>query len=66
MVSDGFPRNIKQALMDFIREEEGLTVVEYAIAGGLVGLGVVLAFTALGGEVSRIIMLIVARLGLIT
>jgi pilus assembly protein Flp/PilA len=57
--------NIKQALMDFIREEEGLTVVEYAIAGGLVGLGVVLAFTALGGEVSRIIMLIVARLGLI-
>lgn len=46
---------IKQALMDFIREEEGLTVVEYAIAGGLVSLGVVTAFTNLGTEVARII-----------
>ena len=58
--------NFKQAVLDFIREEEGLTVVEYAIAGGLVGLGVVVAFTQLGGEVSRIILLIVARLGFIT
>jgi pilus assembly protein Flp/PilA len=57
---------IKQALMNFIRDQEGLTVVEYAIAGGLVGLGVVTAFTSLGGEVARIILLIVARLGLIT
>lgn len=46
---------IKQAIVDFIREEEGLTVVEYAIAGGLVGLGVVAAFTSLGGEVRRVI-----------
>jgi pilus assembly protein Flp/PilA len=57
--------NIKQALMNFIREEEGLTVVEYAIAGGLVGLGVVAAFTLLGDEVARIIMLIVGRLATI-
>lgn len=48
--------NIKQALMDFIREEEGLTVVEYAIAGGLVGLGVVGAFTQLGDEVAEVIL----------
>jgi pilus assembly protein Flp/PilA len=40
--------NLKQAVMNFIREEEGLTVVEYAIAGGLVGLVVVVAFRALG------------------
>jgi pilus assembly protein Flp/PilA len=39
---------LKQALIDFVREEEGLTVVEYAIAGGLVGLVVVVAFRALG------------------
>lgn len=58
--------NIKQALMDFIREEEGLTVVEYAIAGGLVGLGVVTAFTSLGTQVARIIGLIVTRLTTIT
>lgn len=54
--------NFKQAVIEFIREEEGLTVVEYAIAGGLVGLGVVVAFTNLGDQVERIIGLIVARL----
>lgn len=48
-------RNLKQALIEFIREEEGLTVVEYAIAGGLVGLGVVGAFRLLGVEVGEII-----------
>jgi pilus assembly protein Flp/PilA len=35
----------------FIREDEGLTTVEYAIAGTLVGLAVVGAFTDLGEQV---------------
>jgi pilus assembly protein Flp/PilA len=39
-------------VVEFIREEEGLTVVEYAIAGGLVGLAVVEAFTNLGTAVA--------------
>ena len=34
----------KKALFSFIRDEEGLTTVEYAIAGGLVGAGVIGAF----------------------
>ena len=37
-----------KSLMKFIRDEEGLTTVEYAIAGGLVGAGVIGAFNALG------------------
>ena len=37
------------------REEEGLTTVEYAIAGGLVGLAVVGAFILLGDEVGNVI-----------
>jgi pilus assembly protein Flp/PilA len=41
--------------MRFIREEEGLTTVEYAIAGGLVGAGVIGAFNLLGKEVFRVI-----------
>nr|WP_298719078.1 hypothetical protein [uncultured Steroidobacter sp.] len=53
---------LKQAVIEFIREEEGLTVVEYAIAGGLVGLGVVTAFTNLGEQVDRIISAIVTEL----
>ena len=33
-----------KTLMKFIRDEEGLTTVEYAIAGGLVGASVIAAF----------------------
>jgi pilus assembly protein Flp/PilA len=47
--------SFKQAVIEFIREEEGLTVVEYAVAGGLVSLGVIVAFTELGENVDRII-----------
>lgn len=46
---------MKAKLVEFIRDEEGLTMVEYAIAGGLVGAGAVAAFRLLGGEVSRVI-----------
>ncbi|MFC4313491.1 Flp family type IVb pilin [Steroidobacter flavus] len=55
--------NLKQAVMDFIREEEGLTAVEYAIAGGLVGLAVVQAFTDLGGAVADRIQELVTAVG---
>ena len=41
--------------MQFLREEEGLTTVEYAIAGGLVGLAVVGAFQLLGQNVGGVI-----------
>lgn len=44
--------NLKKAITDFIKEEEGLTMVEYAIAGGLVAAGAVLAFQTLGTNVA--------------
>jgi pilus assembly protein Flp/PilA len=50
----------------FFRDEEGLTTVEYAIAGGLVGAGVILAFSNLGKEVARVIGEIVTALSKIT
>lgn len=50
------------AIKRFIKEEEGLTTVEYAIAGGLVGAAVIAAFTELGDEVARVIDSIVAAL----
>jgi pilus assembly protein Flp/PilA len=55
-------RNWKQSVVAFLRDEEGLTVVEYAIAGGLVGLAVIIAFTDLGTNVANIINQIVALL----
>ena len=42
-------------LSDFLRDEDGLTTVEYAIAGGLVGLAVVTAFQLLGVTVGGVI-----------
>ncbi len=44
-------QNFKQSLIEFWKDEEGLTTVEYAIAGSLVGAAVVAAFTDLGGAV---------------
>ena len=42
---------MKKLILDFLRDEEGLTTVEYAVAGSLVAAAVVLAFTNLGGAV---------------
>ncbi|WP_243431936.1 Flp family type IVb pilin [Aliamphritea spongicola] len=39
----------------FLKDEEGLTTVEYAIAGSLVGAAVVTAFTDLGSQVRTVI-----------
>ena len=45
-------QTIKTSVMKFISDEEGLTIVEYAVAGGLVTLGAVAAFITLGGNVA--------------
>ena len=41
-------RNIKGLFTEFIKDESGLTAVEYAIAGGLVVGGMIAAFVTLG------------------
>jgi len=56
-------QTIKQAVVKFIKDEEGLTIVEYAVAGGLITLGVVGAFVTLGGHVSTIIEALATELG---
>ncbi len=48
-------RTFKYWLTEFLRDEEGLTTVEYAIAGTLIGLAVVAAFTQLGNSVGNAI-----------
>lgn len=42
-------------LLAFLKEDKGLTTVEYAIAGGLVALAVVAAFILLGENVGATI-----------
>lgn len=46
---------MKKQLMAFLRNEEGLTIVEYAVAAGLIAAAVVVAFTDLGDVVLGII-----------
>ncbi|MCE4054383.1 Flp family type IVb pilin [Pseudomonas sp. Au-Pse12] len=48
-------KSIETSVMAFIRDEDGLTIVEYAVAGGLITLGAVAAFVTLGGNVSTAI-----------
>jgi len=55
--------SFKEKILAFLREEEGLTTVEYAIAGSLVGLAVIVAFETLGTTVSEVICGIVVELG---
>lgn len=46
---------MKQKIQAFLRDEDGLTIVEYAVAAGLISAAVVLAFTNLGQAVLGII-----------
>lgn len=41
-----------QKVKNFLKNEDGLTTVEYAIAGALVAAAVVAAFTNLGAQVA--------------
>ncbi len=44
-------RSLKTAIVAFMRDEKGLTMVEYAIAGALVTAAAVAAFTLLGTNI---------------
>jgi pilus assembly protein Flp/PilA len=42
---------MRKELFAFLRDEEGLTMVEYAVAGALISAAAVTAFSLLGGAV---------------
>ena len=46
---------MKEKLIAFIRDEEGLTVVEYAVAAGLITATVAASFGALGAAAEAVI-----------
>jgi pilus assembly protein Flp/PilA len=55
--------NYMKQLIAFLRDDEGLTMVEYAIAGTLITLAAVAAFTTLGTNVATRITTIATDLG---
>jgi pilus assembly protein Flp/PilA len=46
---------MKKQILTFLQDEDGLTIVEYAVAAGLISALVVTAFTNLGNRVLAII-----------
>lgn len=54
--------NIKKIVKDFLKEEDGLTTVEYAVAGGVIASAIVVAFKDLGVEVKKVIDALVLEL----
>ena len=45
-------QTIKTSISKFAKDEDGLTIVEYAVAGGLVTVAVAAMFVLLGTEVN--------------
>jgi pilus assembly protein Flp/PilA len=54
---------VKDKVLAFLRDEDGLTIVEYAVAAGLITATVAGTFLALGGTVEGIIAAINGYLG---
>ena len=53
---------MKALFYRFVTDQRGLTTVEYAVAGALITVGVVAAFTLLGGSIDATIRIIDAVL----
>jgi pilus assembly protein Flp/PilA len=49
---------MKTKVMKFLQDEEGLTIVEYAVAGALISATVAASFTSLGAAVQAKIVLL--------
>jgi len=47
----------------FLAEEEGLTIVEYSVAGALIAAATVAAFSALGQQVCTVIDFLTSAIG---
>lgn len=56
-------KNLKAKVVQFLQEEEGLELSEYAVAGSLIVLGAVGAFTLLGGNIATAITTIAGEIG---
>ena len=55
---------MKTALVALWKEDEGLTMVEYCIAGGLVAAGAAVAFTNLGAQIRTTITNLITYMNL--
>jgi pilus assembly protein Flp/PilA len=57
---------MKTKVMKFLQDEEGLTIVEYAVAGAMISAAVIASFKLLGVNVNAVIAGLAAAIGTIT
>ena len=55
-----------QAIVRFIKDEEGATAIEYGLIAGLVALGIIVAITALGTDLAGLFTRISGKVTAIT
>ena len=53
---------MQQHIMNFLREEESATAIEYGLIAGLVAVGIIVALTALGTDLSGLFTRISTKL----
>lgn len=51
------------AIVEFLRDEEGATAIEYGLIAGLVAIGIIGAITLLGGNLATMFRAIATRIG---
>lgn len=56
---------MKTKIMRFLQDEEGLTIVEYAVAAAMISAAVIASFTLLGVNINTVIAGLAAAIGLI-
>ena len=54
---------IKQLIANFLKEEDGLTTVEYAVAGGVITSSAMGAFKELGTQVETVVNKVITNIG---
>jgi pilus assembly protein Flp/PilA len=62
IILENIMKTLSKILKAFWQEESGLTMVEYAVAGSLITVAAIAAFTALGGAVAAQIVRITAAI----
>jgi len=53
---------MKNAVVKFLRDEEGATAIEYGLIAGLISIGIIVSVTAIGTDLAAIFTKIAADL----
>lgn len=56
-------RSLKTSLQRFVRDEDGVTAIEYGLIAALIAVAIIAAVTAVGGQLQAVFNFIAGALG---